>query len=124
MSKTLPIPELPEAPMHPDPAVGRTWQVADRAQVLLPPPMADGFDEVGSGRTLTCDVVVVGSGPGGGSLARVLAESGVDVVVMERGPKQSRFRPNYANVARYHMQEGGTMVAQLGAQPIAAGWRE
>lgn len=35
--------------------------------------------------TLTCDVVVVGSGAGGGAAAAVLAESGLDVIVLERG---------------------------------------
>ncbi|MGW5317436.1 GMC family oxidoreductase [Nocardia thailandica] len=34
---------------------------------------------------LSCDVVVVGSGAGGGAAAAVLAEAGLDVIVLERG---------------------------------------
>lgn len=81
-----------------------------------------GFDDVGDGRRERVDVVVVGAGPGGGSIARTLAEGGLGVLVIEEGPSSSRFRPNYAHVARYHMQESGAMVARGDAlMPIAAG---
>ncbi|NOY27669.1 MAG: GMC family oxidoreductase [Oligoflexia bacterium] len=44
------------------------------------------------------------------------------MVLLEEGPAASRFRPNQAHTARYHMQEGGGMVATgNGLLPIAAG---
>ncbi len=52
---------------------------ADAAPRSLQPLRADGDTEI------SCDVVVVGSGAGGGTAAGVLAESGLDVVVLEAG---------------------------------------
>lgn len=80
--------------------------------------------EAARGETrLRCDVVIVGTGPGGAAVGRVLAESGRKVVFLEEGPARPNFRPNYAHVSRYHMQEGGAMVAQSrdAMMPIAAG---
>ena len=86
------------------------------------PPMALGFDDVGAGREYRADAVVVGAGPGGAAAARQLAAAGLEVLVLEEGPPQSRFRPNFGQAMRYHMQEGGGMVARGTAPvPIAAG---
>jgi choline dehydrogenase-like flavoprotein len=101
---------------------GAEHMVPNPATVLLPSAPARGLEHVGSGLEETVDVVIVGSGPGGGSVARVLAEAGLSVRVVEMGPKKSTFRPNYPNVARYHMQEAGTMLSQGHVSfPIAAG---
>jgi choline dehydrogenase-like flavoprotein len=89
---------------------------------FIEPPPANGFGDVGGGREYTADVCVVGAGPGGAACARQLAAAGLSVVILEEGPPSSRFRPNLGNAMRYHMQEGGAMVAQGSApMPIAAG---
>ena len=87
---------------------------------LLAQPPAEGFSE--TSRSYEADVVIIGAGPGGGAAARVLSAAGLRVVVLEMGPRFSSFQRNYAHTARYHMQEGGAMVAQGAAMmPIAAG---
>ena len=60
--------------------------------VLLPPIAPDGCEAAAGGLRLKAEVVIVGAGPGGGSLARALAEGGADVLVLEEGPARSRCR--------------------------------
>ncbi|MEA2418662.1 MAG: hypothetical protein QOE60_868, partial [Thermoleophilaceae bacterium] len=50
-----------------------------------PPPKTLSVLEISSDTELDCDVVVVGSGAGGGTAAGVLAAAGLDVVVVEAG---------------------------------------
>ena len=91
-------------------------------QVLRPAAPAFGFEALQTDTTINCDVVIVGAGPGGGSVAKVLAEAGLSVWVIESGPAKSRFKKNYAHTARYHMQENGSIIARGSAMmPIAAG---
>jgi len=83
--------------------------------------LRDYTDALGD-TSLEADVVVVGTGPGGASIARVLAEAGRSVVLLEEGPARPNFRPNAAHTNRFHMQEGGGMVARGSKlMPIAAG---
>jgi choline dehydrogenase-like flavoprotein len=47
-------------------------------------------------RTLTADVVIIGSGMGGGTTAHALARRGVDVLVLERGERLPREAENWS----------------------------
>jgi choline dehydrogenase-like flavoprotein len=70
--------------------------------------------------TLTCDVVVVGSGAGGGTAAGVLADAGLDVIVLEAGDYRNEsdfdhleataYRDMYLNGALKSTADGGTTV--------------
>lgn len=81
-----------------------------------------GWEDAKGDRNLECDVVIVGTGPGGAAMARVLAEGGKRVILLEEGPHKSRFQKNQANTMRFHMQEGGAMVAfGSAAVGVAAG---
>ena len=83
-------------------------------------PQADGFSA--KDREFTTDVVIVGTGPGGAAAARTLTDLGISVILVEEGPPEERFRPNQGHAMRYHMQEGGAMVATGSTfMPIAAG---
>lgn len=62
---------------------------------------------------LSCDVVVVGSGAGGATVATELAESGLSVVVLEEGPRVSpeklgQMRPSES--LRHVWRDGGFLV--------------
>ena len=69
------------------------------------------FEDARGETTLDADVVIVGTGPGGSAIARVLALAGRRVVLLEEGPPASRFQRSMPHTMRYHMQEGGAMVA-------------
>jgi len=63
----------------PDPiraGLARGWRVLGGAHAPLP-------------ERLECDVVVVGSGAGGGITAELLVQAGLDVVIVEEGPLKS-----------------------------------
>lgn len=73
--------------------------------------------------TLECDVVVVGSGAGGGVVAGLLAESGRSVVVLEKGenPAPERFTQVEGEMLGTFYLDGGLMMTQSGSMPILAG---
>ena len=69
--------------------------------------------------TVDGDVVVVGSGAGGATVARIFAEAGLDVVIVEEGgpPDRRDFQgPVLARLGKYCRQNG--LTTTLGAPPI------
>ncbi len=73
--------------------------------------------------TLDCDVVVVGSGAGGGVVAGLLAESGRSVVVLDKGenPTAQRFTQVEGDMLNAFYLDAGLMMTQSGSMPILAG---
>jgi long-chain-alcohol oxidase len=93
----------------------------------LPPPVT-GFTPlptlpVERDTTLECDVVVVGSGAGGGVVAGLLAEAGKSVVVLEKGenPTVERFTQVEGDMLNVFYLDAGLMMTQSGSLPILAG---
>ncbi|MGH2694837.1 MAG: GMC family oxidoreductase N-terminal domain-containing protein, partial [Actinomycetota bacterium] len=78
------------------------------------------WPELTDGHRETCDVVVVGSGAGGAVVASSLAESGLDVIVLEEGPQVSAERdfqgPVFDRFQRFCRDNGTTQV--WGRPPI------
>lgn len=68
---------------------------------------------------LTCDVVVVGSGAGGATVAATLAEAGHDVVVLEEGGHYTtdEYTANIPEMLGKIMRDGGATVA-FGRSPV------
>jgi choline dehydrogenase-like flavoprotein len=86
--------------------------VRGEAGVRVPRGLTMGSD-VTSELRVECDVVVVGSGAGGATMAVELAEAGVDVVVIEEGgyhPTES-FTADSARALRTLYRDGGGGVA-------------
>lgn len=98
------------APDAPDP---RPPVPQVRADMLVPP-----------GEQESCDVVVVGSGAGGAAAARVLAEAGLDVIVLEEGgfyDASTYTRDPLASLGRMYRDGGLTVLEGRPAIPLPVG---
>jgi choline dehydrogenase-like flavoprotein len=75
--------------------------------------------ELKRGERILCDVVIVGSGAGGGVMAAELAEAGFDVVVLEEGGwhETSEFTPDAAKMIRKLYRDGGAAMT-IGSPPV------
>jgi choline dehydrogenase-like flavoprotein len=89
-----------------------------------------GGDAVVHGRELrrgfrdSCDVVVVGSGAGGATVATHLAEAGLDVLILEEGPyirrrDYQRFTPS-ESIRRLFREAGMLAAIGIGQTPLIA----
>ena len=87
---------------------------------LLPPHLDRAAMEPPVGEVEDCDVVVVGSGAGGAAAARVLAEAGLDVIVLEEGDYHDAITYSRDPVeALATLYRDGGLTACEGRPPIA-----
>jgi choline dehydrogenase-like flavoprotein len=75
--------------------------------------------DLGASTTVDCEVVIVGSGAGGATIARELAQAGIDVAIVEEGGPVSRedFGGKALDrIVKYYRNNGFTST--LGSSPI------
>lgn len=72
---------------------------------------------------LECDVVIVGTGAGGGTAAEILTQAGLDVVLIEEGPLRTtkEFRLDERAAYRDLYQEGATRTTKDGSMIVLQG---
>lgn len=100
-------------------AVGYPGSLPPPARVVEPlPALRPDGDTV-----LDCDVVIVGSGAGGGVVAGVLAQAGRDVIVLERGgnPSSRDMTQVEGEMLDSLFLDGGMIMTDSGSMPILAG---
>jgi hypothetical protein len=70
---------------------------------------------------ISCDVVIVGSGPGGGTAAAILSQAGYDVCVIEKGGyyNEADFNHLEADAAKMYLNHMNLATTDLGVQIIA-----
>jgi len=80
-------------------------------------------ERVDGDTTLECDVVVVGSGAGGGVAAAVLAQAGRNVIVVEKGGQHTPRDFSHVEGEAYDRLylDHGLMMTTSGSMPILAG---
>lgn len=73
-----------------------------------------------SERTLSADIIVVGSGAGGATAAATLAESGLDVILLEEGPgyRADEYSADFNGMMSEIVRSAGATVI-MGRSPIA-----
>ncbi len=83
------------------------------------PPGLFQHSDVASDLQVTCDVVIVGSGAGGATMADDLSAGGLDVVVLEEGGyhSTSSFTSEASRSLRALYRDGGLQLA-LGTPPV------
>jgi choline dehydrogenase-like flavoprotein len=100
-------------------AVGYPGPLPRPAGTIDPLPVV----QPGADLTLDCDVVVVGSGAGGGVVAGLLAQAGRDVVVLERGgnPSSRDLTQVEGEMFDALFLDRGMIMTDSGSMPILAG---
>jgi long-chain-alcohol oxidase len=103
------------------------WRAAGYPGPLPPlvPPRDSRLSTVGVNHdeTLDCDVVICGSGAGGGVAAGVLAAAGLSVIVLERGENlgPGEFTQVEGDMLSAGYLDGGLLMTQSGSLPVLAG---
>lgn len=90
--------------------ISRGWAVDDAAD------LADGS-------VISADVVIIGTGAGGGTSAEILAKAGLKVLMLEEGPLKSTKDFNMDERSAYHdlYQEGAGRMSKDGSVSILQG---